>query len=84
MPKLSKLSLNSCNLITPCLEALSHALKDNEALIDISLYSNEIDAEGAQLIAKMLVNKSLLRTLGLSNNMIGTGGARELASVCLA
>jgi len=32
----------------------------------------------------MLVNKSNLRTLGLSNNMIGTGGARELASVCLA
>ena len=32
----------------------------------------------------MLVNKAQLRTLGLSNNMIGTGGARELASVCLA
>lgn len=32
----------------------------------------------------MLVNKDKLRTLGLSNNMIGTGGARELASVCLA
>jgi len=32
----------------------------------------------------MLVNKTKLRTLGLSNNMIGIGGARELASVCIA
>ena len=32
----------------------------------------------------MLANKSRLKTLGLSNNIIGQGGARELASVCLA
>lgn len=31
----------------------------------------------------MLVGKHVLRTLGLSNNIIGQGGARELASVCL-
>ena len=31
----------------------------------------------------MLVDKEELRTLGLSNNMIGMGGARELAKVCL-
>jgi len=79
LPKLSKLSLNSCNLIVPCLQELKDSLIDNEVLTDISLYSNEIDAEGAQLIAQMLANKSLLRTLGLSNNLIGQGGARELA-----
>ena len=56
---------------------------DNQALTDISLYSNEIDAEGAQLIAQMLINKAKLKTLGLSNNIIGIGGARELAQVCL-
>ena len=84
MPNLSKLSMNSCNLIQPCLEALKAALETNQQLTDISLYSNEIDAEGAQCIAQMLVNKNKLRTLGLSNNIIGQGGARELASVCLA
>ena len=31
----------------------------------------------------MLVNKVKLQTLGLSNNIIGQGGARELAQVCL-
>ena len=51
LPELSKLSLNSCNLIQPCLEALKVSLIDNLALTDISLYSNEIAAEGAQLIA---------------------------------
>ena len=51
LPELSKLSLNSCNLIQPCLEALKVSLIDNMALTDISLYSNEIAAEGAQLIA---------------------------------
>lgn len=81
--KLSKLSFNSCSLTVPCLQELKSALIDNEALVDISLYSNEIDAEGAQCIAEMLVGKSKLRTLGLSNNIIGTGGARELAQVCL-
>lgn len=84
LPILAKLSLNSCNLIIPCLEALKAALIDNLGLTDISLYSNEIDAEGAQLISQMLVNKSKLKTLGLSNNIIGVGGARELASNCLA
>ena len=53
-------------------------------LQEISLYSNEITAEGAQLIAQMLVGKSHLRTLGLSNNIIGQCGARELASLCIA
>ena len=47
LPELSKLSLNSCNLIQPCLEALKVSLIDNMALTDISLYSNEIGAEGA-------------------------------------
>jgi len=31
----------------------------------------------------MLVNKQKLKTLGLSNNFIGHGGAREIAQVCL-
>lgn len=47
LPVLTKISLNSCNLIVPCLEALKGALTNNEVLTDISLYSNEIDAEGA-------------------------------------
>ena len=51
LPSLAKLSLNSCNLITPALEELKTALMGNEELQEISLYSNEIDAEGAQLIA---------------------------------
>ena len=71
MPKLEKLSMNSCNMINPCLEALKDSLTPNTTLTDISLYSNEIDAEGAQMIAHMLVNKTKLRTLGLSNNIIG-------------
>ena len=47
LPKLAKLSLNSCNLIVPCLQELNSSLTYNEVLTDISLYSNEIDAEGA-------------------------------------
>ena len=35
------------------------------------------------MIAQTLVNKTRLRTLGLSNNIIGQGGAREIAQVCL-
>lgn len=83
MPNLHKLSLNSCNLIVPCLEALRDALAENTVLQDISLYSNEIDAEGAAIISTMLANKKSLKTLGLSNNIIGQGGARELAANCL-
>ena len=83
LARLSKLSLNSCNLIVPCLEELKGSLMDNDVLTDISLYSNDIDAEGAQLIAQMLVNKHQLKTLGLSNNVIGQGGARELAQICI-
>ena len=32
----------------------------------------------------MLVNKTQLKNLGLSNNIIGIGGARELAQVCIS
>lgn len=32
MPALSKLSLNSCNMIVPCLEALKESLIHNEVL----------------------------------------------------
>lgn len=56
---------------------------DTESLNALNLYSNDISAEGAKLIAQMLANKSNLRTLGLSNNIIGHGGARELANTCL-
>lgn len=80
---LKKLSLNSCNLTVPCIEALKESLEANLDLIDINLYSNEINAEGASVIAHMLANKTKLKTLGLSNNIIGSGGAREIASVCL-
>ena len=83
IPNLKKLCLNSCNLNEECLEALKNALSDSTELTDISLYSNEINTEGAVIVAQMLVNKVKLRTLGLSNNIIGQGGAREIASVCL-
>lgn len=54
-----------------------------ESLISLNLYSNDINAEGARLISQLLINKKNLRTLGLSNNIIGHGGARELANNCL-
>jgi hypothetical protein len=34
------------------------------------------------MLAQMLANKVNLRSLGLSNNQIGSGGAREIAAVC--
>jgi Ran GTPase-activating protein (RanGAP) involved in mRNA processing and transport len=61
------------------LEELKEALLDTESLLALNLYSNDINAEGAQLISQMLANKTNLKILGLSNNMIGHGGARELA-----
>ena len=84
LPNLKKLCLNSCNLNIPCLEAMNSALQDSTELTDISLYSNEINSEGAAIIAQMLVNKVKLQTLGLSNNMIGRGGSKEIAQVCLS
>lgn len=77
---LRKLSLNSCMIETSLFEALKESLRDTESLIALNLYSNDINAEGMQLISEMLVNKVNLRTLGLSNNIIGHGGARELAN----
>ena len=70
-------------LDTSLLEELKESLRDTESLIAINLYSNDINAEGMKLLSEMLANKTNLRTLGLSNNMIGHGGARELASNCL-
>lgn len=56
---------------------------DSEELIALNLYSNDINAEGAVLLSELLANKTKLKTLGLSNNIIGHGGARELANTCL-
>ena len=55
---LKKLSLNSCNLTVPCLEALKDSMAGNSELTDINMYSNEINAEGAQVIARMLAEKT--------------------------
>ena len=76
---LKKLTFNNCQLDCDLLEDMKEALQDNETLTDISLYTNDINAQGAQLISHMLYNKVGLTNLGLSNNMITTGGARELA-----
>lgn len=76
---MKKLSLNSCQLDHVLMEELRVSLHDNESLVSLNLYSNEINSEGAQLIAKLLHNKSNLKTLGLSNNFIGHGGALEIA-----
>lgn len=83
---LRKLSLNSCQLQThgpELLQELKESLIDTDELIALNLYSNDINAEGAALLSQLLVNKTKLKTLGLSNNLIGHGGARELANVCL-
>jgi len=73
MKGLKKLSLNSCMLDLELLDELKNSLENTDSLTDICLYSNEINSEGAQLIAYMLANKFNLRTLGLSNNYIGHG-----------
>lgn len=64
------------------LQELSDSLTDQNCLTDLNLYSNEINSEGAKIIAGMLKNKVNLKALGLSNNYIGHGGAREIASTC--
>ena len=64
------------------MQELVNSLAANESLTDLNLYSNEINSEGAQMIAQLLANKVNLRTLGLSNNYIGQSGAREIAAVC--
>lgn len=79
---LRKLCMNNCYLDTDLIESMMEALQDNESLTEISLYTNDINAQGAQLIKQMLYNKVGLVILGLSNNMIGQGGAKELAG-CL-
>lgn len=82
MPNLKKISLNSCNMDMDLLQELSDSLSQQDVLTDLNLYSNEINSEGAKIIAGMLKNKVNLKALGLSNNYIGHGGARELASTC--
>lgn len=82
MPRLSKLSLNSCQLDSDLLLELATSLADNEVLTDLNLYSNDINSEGAKVIADLLKNKVNMKCLGLSNNYIGHGGAREIAAVC--
>lgn len=64
------------------LQELNNSLIDQDCLTDLNLYSNEINSEGARIIAGMLKNKVNLKALGLSNNYIGHGGAREIASTC--
>ena len=55
---LRKLSLNSCQLDVTLLEELKEALMDIESLLALNLYSNDINAEGAQLISQLLSNKT--------------------------
>ena len=82
MTLLKKVSLNSCNMDMDLLQELNNSLIDQDCLTDLNLYSNEINSEGARIIAGMLKNKVNLKALGLSNNYIGHGGAREIASTC--
>jgi len=48
---LKKLSLNSCMLDLDLLDELKTSLAETESLTDLNLYSNEINSEGATLIA---------------------------------
>lgn len=66
------------------LEVLATSLEANTVLAELNLYSNDINSEGAVIVAKMIKDKSSLNILGLSNNCIGFGGAREIASTCQA
>jgi Ran GTPase-activating protein (RanGAP) involved in mRNA processing and transport len=64
------------------LQVLSDALVGKDKLTDLNLYSNDINSEGAKVIATLLKDKINMKSLGLSNNYIGHGGAREIAAVC--
>lgn len=80
MTKLERLSLNSCKLDHELLETLATALETNTVLQELNLYSNDINSEGALIVAKIIKDKINLKILGLSNNAIGFSGAREIAS----
>jgi Ran GTPase-activating protein (RanGAP) involved in mRNA processing and transport len=82
MPNLLRLSLNSCKITEELLESLAVALESNVKLTDLNLYSNDIHTDSAPIVARIIKDKTSLRTLGLSNNCIGFGGAREIASTC--
>lgn len=82
MPKLARISLNSCQLDQDMLEILADSLIGNHNITDLNLYSNDINSEGAKVIAGMIKDKTNLKVLGLSNNYIGQHGAREIASEC--
>jgi len=63
---------------------LCESLRNNTTLQELNLYNNEIKPDGCKMIAAMLSNKCNLKVLGLSQNAIGHGGARELANVAQA
>ena len=64
------------------LEVLCDSLAGNTNLIELNLYSNDINSEGAKVIAQMIKDKVHMKCLGLSNNYIGHMGAREIAAEC--
>ena len=67
---LRSLALNSCNLNGPLLEELQNALEKHDALQELYLFANKIEAKHAKHISAILKNKNELSALGLSNNKL--------------
>jgi hypothetical protein len=65
---LKSLALNSCKLNQNLLKELADALKDNETLKELYLYSNQIGPNQAVYVSQIIANKRKLTSLGLSNN----------------
>ncbi|KAK2955822.1 putative Protein phosphatase 1 regulatory subunit 37 like protein [Blattamonas nauphoetae] len=63
------------------LQAISKALKTNNTLLSLVLWSNRITAAGITHLCAALKENTTLQNLELGCNQIGTGGTTELVSL---
>jgi hypothetical protein len=72
---LTKLDLSTCSIGgtrgEPGIQALAKALAVNGTITDLSLVANNIDSEGAGVLAPAIASNRVMRILDLSDNRIG-------------
>ena len=61
------------------LRALAVALRSMSSLLELSIASNNLQVEGAQILVPVLQDNGVMSILDVSNNNIRAEGARALA-----
>lgn len=82
---LSDVSLRYCGLTNVGMRLIASSLMNNQSMISLNLECNKIGDIGAEAIATYLIRRhdSSLKSIGLSNNVIGNDGSVAISEVCL-